>query len=394
MIYELIGQQTITQRFQTLINSRRIGSAYLFSGPEGAGKTSMALNLAARLLCEDPQNGIACGSCRSCTKMKHLNHPNLHIIHAMPRGKNPNDNDPYVGLSEADFTAMQDERDALTRDPYRGINLPGANQILISSVRHIKKELAMKPAESGRQVVLVFKAEMANVQALNSLLKILEEPPARTTFILTTSAIDILPSTIRSRCQIVKFNPVPDQQLVDYLVEQGQDISNARRIARLSGGNVQHAKALMEADFTEVDTMILDFWRIMMGGKIGGRWVTTADITELIENYAGMAKSDPTGFRNILRFMVFWLRDAQFLASVPETETADNDQLINTHLITELMAFVNYYPGFPYFEMIRKIEDVLRDSKFNMYMPALLADLFLELRTALLEKRKAPNATQ
>lgn len=250
----------------------------------------------------------------------------------------------------------------------------------------------MKPAESGRQVVLVFKAEMANAQALNSLLKILEEPPPRTTFILTTSALNILPSTIRSRCQIVKFNPVPDKILVDYLVERGQDISNARRIARLSGGNVQQAKALTEADFSEVDTTILDFWRIMMGGKISGEWVTTADITQLIENYAGMAKSDPTAFRNLLRFMVFWLRDAQFLASLPGTETA-NDKLINTHLITELKAFVNYYPRFPYFEMISKIEDVLRDSKLNMYMPALLADLFLELRTALLETRKVPNAT-
>lgn len=390
MIYELIGQQSITERFQKLIGTQRIGSAYLFSGPEGSGKVAMSLNLAARLLCEDPRNGIACGECASCLKMKHLNHPNLHLIHAMPRGKNPNDNDPYAGLSEADFSAMQDERDALTHDPYRGINIPGANQILIASIRHIKKELAMKPAESGRQVVLVFKAEMANTQALNSLLKVLEEPPARTTFILCTSAMDVLPSTIRSRCQIVKFNPVPDKILVEYLVKKGLDDSTAQRIARLSGGNVQHAKALMEADFSEVDATILDFWRIMMGGKISGRWVTTADITQLIESYTGMAKTDPTGFRNILRFMVFWLRDAQLLSSSP----AAQDKLINTHLINELTSFVKYYPGFPYYEMIKKIEDVLRDSGFNMYMPALLAELFLELRSALLECRKVPNATK
>ena len=393
MIYELIGQDTIAERFQKLIGTQRIGSAYLFSGPEGSGKIAMSLNLAARLLCESPRDGIACGDCPSCQKMKHLNHPNLHLIHAMPRGKNPNDNDPYVGLSEADFTAMQEERDALTRDPYRGINIPGANQILIASVRHIKKELAMKPVESGRQVVLVFNTEMANIQALNSLLKVLEEPPARTTFILTTSALEALPSTIRSRCQIVKFNPVPDKKLVEYLIKEGLDDSNAQRIARLSGGNVQHAKALMEADFSEVDATILDFWRVMMGGKIGGRWVTTADITELIESYTALAKSDPAAFRNILRFMAFWLRDAQLLASSP-TEAAAHDKLINTHLINEMTSFVNYYPGFPYFDMIRKIEDVLRDSGLNMYMPALLAELFLELRAALLECRKVPHATK
>ncbi|MEA2078012.1 MAG: DNA polymerase III subunit [Candidatus Marinimicrobia bacterium] len=389
MIYELIGQQTIAGRFQRLIGSQRIGSAYLFAGPEGAGKASMALNLASLLLCQDPKNKQACGECASCAKMKHLNHPNLHLIHAMPRGKNPSDNDPYAGLSEADFTAMQDERDALTRDPYRGINIPGANQILISSIRHIKRELAMKPAESGRQVVLVFQVEMANTASFNSFLKILEEPPARTTIILTTSALEAVPPTIRSRCQIVKFNPVPDIQLVEYLVSQGQDDSNAQRIARLSAGNVQHAKTLMEADFSEVDATILDFWRIMMGGKVSGQWVTTADITQVIESYTSMAKSDPAGFRNLLRFMVFWLRDAQLLASSPEAK----DQLINTHLITELINFIKYYPKFPYFEMIRKIESTLRDSNYNMYMPALLADLFLDLRSALLEVRKVPNAT-
>lgn len=394
MIYELIGQQTITDRFQQLIGTQRIGSAYLFSGPEGAGKTSMALNLAARLLCENPANGVACGTCASCMKMKHLNHPNLHLIHAMPRGKNPSENDPFSGLTEADFNAMQDERNALTRDPYRGINIPGANQILISSIRHIKKELAMKPAEGGRQVVLVFQAEMANIQALNSLLKILEEPPARTTFILTTTALNILPSTIRSRCQIVKFNPVPDQQLVEYLKANGLDDSNAQRIARLSGGNVRQAKALTEADFSEVDATILDFWRIMMGGKIGGRWVTTADITQLIDTYTATAKNDPAAFRNILRFMAFWLRDAQLLASSPGIADSAQDKLINSHLIKELNSFVNYYPGFPYYEMIRRIEGVLRDSKSNLYMPALLADLFLELRAALLECRKVPNATK
>ena len=390
MIYELIGQTTIAERFRKLIGTQRIGSAYLFAGPEGAGKASMALNLAARLLCQNPQDGIACGECPSCQKMKHLNHPNLHLIHAMPRGKNPSENDPYAGLTEADFTALQDERDALTRDPYRGINIPGASQILIASIRHIKKELAMKPAESGRQVVLVLQAEQANIQALNSLLKILEEPPARTTFILTTSALDVIPATIRSRCQIVKFNPVPDKQLVDYLISKGQDDSNAQRIARLSGGNVQQAKALMDADFSEVDATILDFWRIMMGGKIGGNWVTTADITELIDTYTAMAKSDPVEFRNVLRFMAFWLRDAQLLAANPNA----NDLLINTHLISELSNFVKFYPGFPYFDMIRKIEDVLRDSTLNMYLPLLLANLFLELRTALLESRKAPNASK
>ena len=281
MIFELIAQETITQRFQGLIKSGRIGSAYLFSGPEGAGKASVALNLSANLLCENPQNGIACGECASCQKVKSMNHPDMHFVHIMPKAKSPSPNDPYVGLSEADYESIRNERAELGKNPYGGINIPGAKTIVISQMRHIKKELSMKPIEGGRQIVLILEAQLANIESFNSLLKVLEEPPPKTTFILTASSLELVPSTIRSRCQNVKFNPVPDMKLVEYLTKKGLDDSNAQRVARLSTGNVRQAKLLMEADFSKVDSTILDFWRIMMAGKINNKWTTHADIGKL-----------------------------------------------------------------------------------------------------------------
>lgn len=389
MIYELIGQEVIKQRFDGLIASERIGSAYLFSGPDGAGKTAMALNLAAILLCENLQEGKACGHCASCKKMISMNHSDLHFIHAMPKAKSPSPNDPYVGLTEADYQTIRDERFALSKDPYRGVNIPGAKHILISQMRHIKKELAMKPVEGGRQVILIIEAQMANSEAFNSLLKVLEEPPPQTIFILTTSSLELIPSTIRSRCQNVKFNPVPDLKLVEYLSLKGLDDSTAQRVVRLSGGNVRQAKSLMGADFSKVDATILDFWRIMMAGKINGQWTTHADIGRLIDDYTALAKSDISEFTNLLRFMAFWLRDAQLLDA-----SGSEDQLINSHLIKEITSFVKFYPGFPYYEMIRKIENIIRDVKMNMYIPVLLANLFLEMRHQLLESRKVANATK
>lgn len=388
MIYELIGQEVIAKRFSGLISSGRIGSAYLFSGADGSGKTAMALNLAAALLCEDPQEGQACGKCAACQKMTTMNHSDMHFIHAMPKAKSASNSDPFVGLTEADYQSIRDERVKLSKDPYRGINIPGANHILISQMRHIKKELAMKPSEGGRQVILILEAQMANEQAFNSLLKVLEEPPPKTTFILTTSSLELLLPTIRSRCQNVKFNPVPDLKLVEYLCSKGLDDSNAQRVARLSGGNVRQAKILMEADFSKVDNTILDFWRIMMAGKIDGRLSTQADVGQLIEDYTKMAKQDISAFTNLMRFMIFWLRDAQLLEASGQV-----DQLINTHLTEEMIGFVKFYPGFPYYEMIRKIENIIRDVKLNMYIPALLADLFLEMRYQLRKNKKAKDAT-
>ncbi|MFA6618748.1 MAG: DNA polymerase III subunit delta' [Candidatus Neomarinimicrobiota bacterium] len=388
MIYELIGQETIAKRFSGLISSGRIGSAYLFSGADGSGKTAMALNLAAALLCQDPQNGEACGKCASCQKMITMNHSDLHFIHAMPKAKTASATDPFVGLKEEDYQIIREERVKLSQDPYSGINIPGAKHILISQMRHIKKELSMKPSEGGRQVVLILEAQMANEQAFNSLLKVLEEPPPKTTFILTTSSLELLLPTIRSRCQNVKFNPVPDLILVEYLGLQGLDDSNAQRVARLSGGNVRQAKLLMKADFSKVDTTILDFWRIMMAGNINGRSTSLADVAKLIEDYTKMAKEDPTAFTNLLRFMIFWLRDAQLLEA-----SGNADQIINSHLIKEMSAFVEYYPTFPYYETIRKTENIIRDVKLNMYVPALLAELFLEMRYQLRKNKKAKNAT-
>ncbi|MCK4812509.1 MAG: hypothetical protein KAT14_01075, partial [Candidatus Marinimicrobia bacterium] len=196
--------------------------------------------------------------------------------------------------------------------------------------------------------------------------------------------LELIPMTIRSRCQIVKFNHVSDTQIVDYLTSIGQDTSNAQRIAGLCGGNIKHAKTLLDADFSEVDSDILNFWRIMMASKIENRWVTTEDIAQLIETYTAMAKTDPAAFRNNMRFMIFWLRDAQLLAASPDAKCL----LINTHLIDELTGFINFYPAFPYFEMIRLIEETLGDVDRNMYVPALMANLFIELRTTLLETRK------
>jgi DNA polymerase-3 subunit delta' len=384
MIFELIGQEQITERFRRLNNSRRIGSAYLFTGPEGSGKTAVAMNIAAMFLCDDPVDGNACGHCPSCAKIRHLNHPNFFLIHALPRAKNPSDNDPYAGLSDEDMRIITEEEKALSRNPYYAMNIPRANSILISSMRDLKRKLAMGQVERGRQVILIHQLELATREAYSALLKVLEEPPRQATFILTAASADLLPPTIRSRCQTLRFNPVPNTVIVEYVLSRGRSEADAQRVARLSAGNVRQAKELLETDFSETDAMILDFWRIMMGSRINKRWVTAADMNELLERYAKTARENPHAFRNDLRFIVFWLRDAQLLSSRPGAKA----ELINPHFHHELRRFVEFYPDFPYFGMIRLVERTLNDAARNLYVPLLLADLFMEFRMQLLKTRK------
>jgi DNA polymerase III gamma/tau subunit len=323
--------------------------------------------------------------------MQHLNHANFYFIHAFPRSKSASDSDPYTGLSDEDIALIREERQKLCRDPYYDLNIPKANHILISSMREMKRKLLSGQAEAGRQVVFIHQAERCTEHAFGALLKILEEPPRQTTFILTTAYAQLLPETIRSRCQILKCHMPPAGAIVEYLRQKGHDETTAQRISNLCGGNVRLARSLAESDFSELDTSILNVWRIIMASKIKDRWVSMEDMNALIEQYVKIYKDTPQEFRNHLRYMIFFLRDAQLLESAPDAES----RIINAQLLNQLKNFVKFYPGFPYFDMIKLIEKTLSDTDSNVYLPALLGRLFMELRLHCLHCKKVQShATQ
>lgn len=313
-----------------------------------------------------------------------MNHANFYFIHAFPRAKNSSDNDPYTGLSDDDIALIREERQKLCENPYYDLNIPKANNILISSMRDVKRRLASGQAETGRQVVYIHQVERCTEGAFGALLKVLEEPPRQTTFILSSANPQLLPATIRSRCQILKCNTPPAQSLVNYLHEKGRDDASAQRIANLCGGNIRLARNLAESDFSDLDAAILNVWRIIMGSKIKERWTTMEDMNELIEQYVKIHKESPMEFRNHLRYIIFFLRDAQLLEAAPEA----GERIINTQLSRELKSFADFYPGFPYFDMIRLVETTLADIDRNVYLPALLGRLFMELRMQCLNNRK------
>jgi DNA polymerase-3 subunit delta' len=155
----------------TLLNraqaSGRLAHAYLFSGPEGVGKTTVALDLAAVLLCRQPQNGQPCGACPGCLKFQSGNHP--------------------------DFVRIR----------------PDGAAIKIDQIRSLKKALSFAPLESSQRVVLLEEVHTMRREAGNSLLKVLEEPPAGNLLLLVGNSTGSLLATIVSRCQVIPFTPLP-----------------------------------------------------------------------------------------------------------------------------------------------------------------------------------------
>ena len=196
----LYGHEGIRNRLVGAIASGRLPQALLFEGPRGVGKQRLALWLAQTLLCENPENGEPCGRCQGCKLVAKLSHPDLHWFVPVEPAKKAADADKQVDLAaEALAEQLAVRREGPLYGPPSGLASHG-----IASVRLMLRRLALKPALGRRKVFVIGDAERLVPQtgaeaAANALLKALEEPPADTVFVLTSSEPDALLPTILSR---------------------------------------------------------------------------------------------------------------------------------------------------------------------------------------------------
>lgn len=193
----LWGQDKRVDAFKRAIKENSLAHAIFLWGPKGVGKSVIAEELASHWLCLDPSENGACGKCRSCQLWDHENHPDNILI----------------GLEE------------------------GARTIGIEAARQVSKILSLAPNIQNRRVIRFPQASSLTVEASNSLLKAIEEPPEGTLFILEARSEEEVLPTIRSRCQCWSVPPVSEQTAVRWLVEiNGFSEDEAIRWARLSGG--------------------------------------------------------------------------------------------------------------------------------------------------------------
>ena len=235
---DIIGQDNAITLLRSAVAEGRIPHAQLICGSEGVGKLAIAIAYARYLCCENRNSDDACGECPSCKKFDKLVHPDLHF--AFP-----------IYKKDSSKNALSDEfidkwRQAVAENPYMTLNqwmdyIGTENQqglIYASQSEEIIRKLTLKSSEGGYKVMIIWMAEKMNTECSNKLLKMIEEPPAQTVFLLVTENPDLLLPTIQSRVQRFTLRPIEEEIIAHSLCQQfGLSETDARQIAHASAGN-------------------------------------------------------------------------------------------------------------------------------------------------------------
>lgn len=264
---EVIGQEEAKKRLKGMVADGRLPHAMMLCGPEGSGKMALALAFASYLLCERRSDaGDLCGQCRQCAMLRKWAHPDLHFT--FPTIKLPSMSPEHKPVSD-DFAAQW--RQLLASGPYFSLNqwmeaIGAENQqaiITAGESDELSRKLSIKSSQGGYKVSLIWLPERMNAECANKLLKLIEEPPSQTVFIMVCEEPDKLLDTIRSRTQRIDIKRIDDASIRQALMERrGLDADTATRITRIANGSWLKAVGALDAD-NENEQFLMMFQKLM-----------------------------------------------------------------------------------------------------------------------------------
>ncbi len=326
---DLIGQPHARLVLQGALRSGRISHAYLFVGPRGVGRFTAARAFAQALLCA--QGGEdACGVCGPCQKVARGTHPDLRIV--------------APGRTEAGA-----ERRA----------------VAIDQVRDLKHDAAFPPYEARWKVYIIEDTEAMRAEAANSLLKLLEEPPANIVIILLSESTEALLPTLVSRAQLVRFGPVPAREIAQALIERGIPPSRARTLAAMAGGRV--GKALEAVPAPEEPfarrAEVLATLRAVEGGDL----IAGLDAAEAVARQKDVIEP-------WLEIALWWFRDLLIWKTAE-----DPDLLVNLDQSAEVAAWAARARAEDLQRAVEAIEQARTALRRNVNPRLILETLFLQI---------------
>lgn len=301
------GQKEIKAKLLRSVKEERVSHAQLFTGPEGCGSMAMALAYDRYVSCENRTDYDSCGTCKSCVKYEKLIHPDLHFVFPVIKGKKATDpvSDNY----------LEEWREFVKRSPYFTLNNwmdsievgNAQGMIFASEASEIIKKLSLKTFESDYKIMIIWLPEKMHQATANKLLKMIEEPPEKTLFLLVSEEPDKVIPTILSRCQLVKVPSFNSSDIEKYLTDRFSIAPDkASDISRVSNGNITRAIELCENEDSSLAN--LERFKSLM------RFAWKRDIVSIINWSEEISTTGREAQKNFISFSMRLLRENLMLS--------------------------------------------------------------------------------
>ena len=253
---DIVGNNSVKKQLIEAVRNNRISHAQLFSGKSGSAKLALALAYAQFLNCENRTTVDSCGTCSSCLKFNNLSHPDLHLVIPVLKTKEVQKpvSDHFIGKW----------RDFITNNYYGSLNgwidsfgtenkTGQQGTIYKDEANNIHKKLSLKNYEAEYRVVLIWMPERMNLEVSNKLLKLFEEPPKGTIFLLITENTNQLLPTIISRLQTIKIADFTAEDIVNHFGEQALSLEKAKQLRNLTNADLGKITQILEDKEGELD---------------------------------------------------------------------------------------------------------------------------------------------
>ena len=379
----IIGQENIKNHLIKTIENDRIPHAQLFIAPTGSGALPLAIAYAQYILCKNTEGENNTGDAACNLKFEKLMHPDLHFSFPVTTNDKVKKHPTSNSFMNEWRTFVEDTPYGSLFNWYQSLGIENKQgQIGVDEAEEIVKKLVLKSYEGGYKVMIIWMAEKMNISASNKLLKLIEEPPAKTLFLLLAENEERIIKTILSRCQVLHFQPLTEQNIIDTLMnDHGVDENQAIRIAQQCNGNWNKALHLLHHDDNE---LIFEKWFITWVRSAFRAKGDASVVQDLIKWSEEISKTGRETQKRFLKYCSHFFRQAM-LTNYNARSLVFFESYTNNFDLEKFAPFVN---GANIEDINKAIEDAMYHIERNANAKIVLLDLSMQLTRYLHKKEE------
>lgn len=353
-----IGHKREFEFLQNAFVNNRFAHAYLIWGEEGIGKKSFAMEIAKSVLCTT-NPFVPCNRCPNCNRIDNFQHPDVKYILPVKHNKK----------GELSYEDYEKQLQNLKENPFNSLQFTGNETIGINDIRSLKGEAKFSPTENNYRFFIIIGIEKMTDQAANALLKLLEEPPSDVIFLLTTSNLDLMLPTVKSRCQLIRLNQFTDTEILNVLKHYYNDHDDQKlaTVSQLASGNYINAQNYLRDSLEEDQAFLVEFLLSAFKGN-------PLEINEAIKNLH--QDKDKSELRRFLVLMIQWFKDIVHI----KYDKNWQEKIVFTTQQERLEKFYKKFENLDLQNAIAIVENSIHYLDRNGYFPLVVTELALKLK--------------